>query len=119
MRAARIDSGMSKETLAEMVATVVVYRIGNGTTTVALQASTRFLDQNVVVEENYCLVVLNNKVREEHKEAFKELLTNDDDGGNCIMSVLGGKGSGTNAEQRNAVFKKGGPEIYKKNARFL
>jgi|AntRauMFilla1563_2_1112583.scaffolds.fasta_scaffold181502_1 hypothetical protein len=97
-----------------------VYKIGDGKSAVAMAFPvTSFLSESQVVEDDYCIVVLNNKVREENQEAFKELLTDDDSGGNCIMSVPGGNGSGTIAEQRNAVFNRAGPDIYKRGARFL
>jgi hypothetical protein len=62
---------------------------------------------------------LHSKVREENQEVFKELLAEDDDGENCIMSNLGPKGSGTTREQRNAAFSNEGPDVYNKGAMFL
>jgi len=90
-----------------------VFRIGEGGRTVALQSpGTSFLSTPKVIEDDYYTVVLHNKVREEHKVAFKELLTDDDGGRNCIMSVLGRKGSVTIAEQRNAAFNEAEPEKF-------
>jgi hypothetical protein len=92
-----------------------VLKIGEGGCTVALQSpGTSFLSAPKVIEDDYCTVVLHSKVREEHQVAFKELLTGDDGSINCIMSVLGPKGSGTIAEQRNAAFSEAGPDVYTK-----
>jgi hypothetical protein len=97
-----------------------VLKISEGGRTVALQSpGTSFLSAPKVIEDDYCTVVLHSKVREEHKVAFKELLTDDHGGLNCIMSFHGPKGSGTIAERRNAAFSEVGPDVYNKGTRFL
>ncbi len=97
-----------------------IVKIGDGQTTAALKTpATRFLLDNIVIQEGFCIVASHSKVREENQEVFKELLAEDDDGENCIMSNLGPKGSGTTRERRNAAFSNEGPDVYNKGAMFL
>jgi hypothetical protein len=87
----------------------------------AFPADVQFLKEPIQIPEWYCLITLRTAVNADRRESFLELLTEDDQGSNCVMTNLDPKTIETlpDQERRKAAFLAAGKNAYKKGATFL